>query len=60
MKSLCPLSARKFLAVDHPGTACDTALTYENKHVRTAGSKEHGRSFPLARLPNYPLDTKRS
>ena len=50
MKSLCPLSARKFLAVDHPRTACDTALTYENKHVRTAGSKEHGRSFPLARL----------
>ena len=37
MKSLCPLSARKFLAVYHPGTACDTALTYENKHVRTAG-----------------------
>ena len=50
MKSLCPLSAMKFLAVDHPRTACGTALTYENKHVRTAGSKEHGRSFPLARL----------
>ena len=38
MKSLFPLSARKFLAVDHPGTAFDTALTYENKHVLTAGS----------------------
>ena len=50
MKSLCPLSAMKFLAVDHSRTACGTALTYENKHVRTAGSKEHGRSFPLARL----------
>ena len=50
MKSLCPLSAMKFLAVDHLGTACDIALTYENKHVRTAGSKEHGRSFPQARL----------
>ena len=50
MRSLCPLTAMKFLAVDHPGTACDTALTYENKHVRTAGSKEHGRSFPLARF----------
>ena len=30
MKSLCRLSAMKFLAVDHPGTACDTAL-----HMRT-------------------------
>ena len=50
MKSLCRLSAMKFLAVDHSGTTCDTALTYENKHVRTAGSKEYGRSFPLARL----------
>ena len=50
MKSLCPISARKFLAVDHPRTACDTALTYENKHIRTTGSKEHGSSFPLARL----------
>ena len=50
MKSLCRLSAMKCLAVDHPRTACGTALTYENKHVRTAGSKEHGRSFPLARL----------
>ena len=50
MKSLCRLNAMKFLSVDHPGTACDTVLTYENKHVRTAGTKEHGRSFPLARL----------
>ena len=50
MKSLCPLSSRKFLAVDHPGTARDTALTYENKHIRTAGSKEHGRSFPAGTL----------
>ena len=38
MKSLCPLSAMKFLAVDHPGTACDTVLTYENKCVLIAGS----------------------
>jgi len=51
MKSLCPLSAMKFVAVDHPGTACDTAaLTYEKKRVRTAGNKEHGRSFPRGRL----------
>ena len=50
MKFFCPLTAMKFLAVDHRGTACDTALTYDNKHVRDAGSKEHGRSFPLARL----------
>ena len=51
MKSLCPLSAMKCLAVDHPRSACDTAaLTYEKKHIRTAVSKEHGRSFLLARL----------
>ena len=55
MKSLCRLSARKFLAVDQSGTACDTALTYENIHIRTAGNKEHGRSFLLARLWSWTL-----
>ena len=53
MKSLCPLSARKFLVVDHPGTACDTALIYENKHV--CPYRRHGRSFLLARLWSWTL-----
>ena len=66
MKSLCPLSAMKFLAVDHPGTACDIALTYENNtrpyrqqqgtwQVFSAGTLVKLNSSQLRRTPENGL-----